>query len=119
MLQGCCVQHMVVEPLDQSTMGMTLHQYWLDIWSVLVVVLGQELPNETATIRDQTFSLAVAAIGLAAFALVLALVEQVSPRADAFSDISMAVHMRVANDSQTIAMSARSARKACLPACAT
>ena len=44
---------------------------------VLVVVFGQELPDETASVIDQTFSLLVAFIGLGAFALVLALIEQV------------------------------------------
>ena len=44
---------------------------------VLVVVFGQELPDATANIFDQTFSLLVASIGLGTFALVLALVEQV------------------------------------------
>ncbi|KAK9801967.1 hypothetical protein WJX73_003033 [Symbiochloris irregularis] len=77
LLVGSFLKHIVVDPLDHSPMGMSLHEYWQDMWSVLVVVLGQELPDKAAPIADQTFSLAVAAIGLAAFALVLALVEQV------------------------------------------
>ena len=44
---------------------------------MLVVVFGQELPDATASFVDQLFSLVVAFIGLGAFALVLALVEQV------------------------------------------
>ena len=44
---------------------------------ILVVVFGQELPDATANLVDQVFSLAVALIGLGTFALVLALVEQV------------------------------------------
>lgn len=44
---------------------------------VLVVVFGQELPDTAASAAIQAFSLIVAAIGLASFALVLALVEQV------------------------------------------
>lgn len=44
---------------------------------VLVVVFGQELPDATASVIDQTFSLVVAFVGLGAFALVLALIEQV------------------------------------------
>ena len=44
---------------------------------ILVVVLGQELPDEAADTAQQIFGLVVAAVGLAAFALVLALVEQV------------------------------------------
>ena len=43
---------------------------------ILVVIFGQELPSENDTVRQQVFSVGVAAIGLAAFALVLALVEQ-------------------------------------------
>ena len=44
---------------------------------VLVVVLGQEFPDAAAGAAEQLFSLAVAGVGLAAFALVLALTEQV------------------------------------------
>ena len=44
---------------------------------VLVVVFGQELPDQAASVWDQVFSLVVACVGLGAFALVLALVEQV------------------------------------------
>ena len=43
---------------------------------VLNVVLGQDLPEETASSSLQTFALVVAVVGLAAFALVLALIEQ-------------------------------------------
>lgn len=50
---------------------------WPGLLQILVVVLGQELPEETADTAQQVFGLVVAAIGLAAFALVLALVEQV------------------------------------------
>ena len=44
---------------------------------MLIVVFGQELPDEAASAAIQAFSLVVAAVGLASFALVLALVEQV------------------------------------------
>lgn len=44
---------------------------------MLVVVFGQELPDTAASAALQLFSLTVAAIGFASFALVLALVEQV------------------------------------------
>ena len=71
------MQRVLVDQLDHSFVGMTLHDFWLDIWAILVVVLGQELPDTAAPIIDQFFSLLVAATGLAAFALVLALVEQV------------------------------------------
>lgn len=40
-------------------------------------MFGQDLPDATASIFDQTFSLLVASIGLGTFALILALVEQV------------------------------------------
>ena len=40
------------------------------------MVLGQDLPDEAASAVEQEFALAVAVIGLAAFALVLALIEQ-------------------------------------------
>ena len=44
---------------------------------ILVVVFGQELPDATANLIDQCFAVTVALVGLATFALVLALVEQV------------------------------------------
>ena len=51
---------------------------------ILQVIFGQELPDTATSFAQQAFAVSVAAIGLAAFALVLALVEQVrqapSPR---------------------------------------
>jgi hypothetical protein len=44
---------------------------------ILQVIFGQELPDEATSFAQQAFAVSVAAIGLAAFALVLALVEQV------------------------------------------
>ena len=44
---------------------------------MLVVVFGQELPDATSNVFEQTFSIVVASVGLGTFALVLALVEQV------------------------------------------
>jgi len=41
------------------------------------VIFGQQLPDEATSFAQQAFAVSVAAIGLAAFALVLALVEQV------------------------------------------
>lgn len=41
------------------------------------MVLGQQLPDATSEAQGQLFALSVATVGLAAFALVLALVEQV------------------------------------------
>jgi hypothetical protein len=44
---------------------------------VLVVIFGQELPEATASLASQVFGLCVALVGLATFALVLALLQQV------------------------------------------
>jgi hypothetical protein len=44
---------------------------------ILQVIFGQQLPDEATSFAQQSFAVSVAAIGLAAFALVLALVEQV------------------------------------------
>ena len=44
---------------------------------ILQGIFGQELPDEATSFAQQAFAVGVAAIGLAAFALVLALVEQV------------------------------------------
>jgi hypothetical protein len=43
----------------------------------LVIIFGQELPDTAADVMLQVFSVLVATTGLAIFALVLALVEQV------------------------------------------
>lgn len=50
---------------------------WVAAAQVLVVVFGQELPEVTATLTAQLFGLATALVGLATFALVLALLQQV------------------------------------------
>ena len=42
-----------------------------------MVIFGQELPDATATLAAQLFGLGVALLGLATFALVLALLQQV------------------------------------------
>lgn len=44
---------------------------------ILVVIFGQELPDATASLAAQVFGLCVALLGLATFALVLALLQQV------------------------------------------
>ncbi|CAL8468748.1 g8288 [Coccomyxa elongata] len=51
--------------------------FWLSIYQILQVIFGQQLPDEATSFAQQSFAVSVAAIGLAAFALVLALVEQV------------------------------------------
>jgi len=44
---------------------------------ILVVIFGQDLPDATASLAAQVFGLCVALLGLATFALVLALLQQV------------------------------------------
>jgi hypothetical protein len=44
---------------------------------ILVVIFGQDLPEATASLASQVFGLCVALVGLATFALVLALLQQV------------------------------------------
>lgn len=68
----------MIDKLDGLSVAPSLQGLWQGIWSVLVVVLGQELPDQAASFADQFFSLLITATGLAAFALVLALVEQAS-----------------------------------------
>ena len=72
------LQGLVVDRLDGILDGSPLQTLWRNVYSILVVVLGQELPDGAASFVDQAFALLVASAGLAAFALVLALVEQVS-----------------------------------------
>ena len=69
----------VVDPLDPEADNNIsgLRHFWQSVYEALVVVFGQDLPDTTASLLQQLWSLMVAAIGLAAFALVLALVEQV------------------------------------------
>eukprot|EP01025_Chloroclados_australasicus_P037823 TRINITY_DN38681_c0_g2_i3.p1 TRINITY_DN38681_c0_g2~~TRINITY_DN38681_c0_g2_i3.p1 ORF type:complete len:744 (+),score=121.86 TRINITY_DN38681_c0_g2_i3:179-2410(+) len=50
---------------------------WLDLYQVMVLTFGQQFPEGDVSIQDQVFSVFVVTIGLGAFALVLALVEQV------------------------------------------
>ena len=50
---------------------------WKNVYEVLVVVFGQELPDIAASGTAQLFSCVVALVGLLSFALVLSLVEQV------------------------------------------
>eukprot|EP00890_Picochlorum_soloecismus_P002958 jgi/Picsp_1/3663/NSC_06500-R1_probable secreted protein len=51
---------------------------WDSVYSVLVVVLGQELPDaKQSELPTQIFAVVTAALGIASFALILALIEQV------------------------------------------
>jgi hypothetical protein len=64
-------------PLLQS--NLSYHAPLRDLYEVLVLSFGQEFPEiESPDLVHQAFSVVVAGIGLASFALVLALVEQVS-----------------------------------------
>ena len=52
--------------------------FWNSLYSILKIILGQDLPEETGVaIAEQIFAVAIAVIGLASFALILALIEQV------------------------------------------
>ena len=51
---------------------------WESMYSVLVVILGQELPSaQESELPAQVFAVVTAVLGLALFALILALIEQV------------------------------------------
>ncbi len=69
----------VIDPLDDKADNSipNFQHFWQSVYEALVVVFGQDLPDTTASVLQQLWSLMVAAVGLAAFALVLALVEQV------------------------------------------
>ncbi|KAL6749116.1 hypothetical protein V8C86DRAFT_3032280 [Haematococcus lacustris] len=73
-LVNSCLRSLVVDGGAPS--GFTA--FWRDIYEVLILSFGQEFPEvDSPSISHQAFSVLVAAIGLASFALVLALVEQV------------------------------------------
>ena len=82
-------QGLVIDRLDGILGGSPLQNWWHNIYAVLVVVLGQDLPESTASFVDQLFALLVASAGLAAFALVLALVEQVQLRVKQYNQSNM------------------------------
>lgn len=69
----------VIDPLDNEADNSisNYRHFWQSVYEALVVVFGQDLPDTTASVLQQLWALMVAAVGLAAFALVLALVEQV------------------------------------------
>lgn len=63
--------------IDAPDVPLPPPSWWQDLYSVLTVVLGQELPEEQAsTFPQQLFAVATAVLGVASFALVLALIEQ-------------------------------------------
>jgi len=61
--------------IDQQTGS--LQAFWAAMYNILDVVFGQDLPDADASFVVQAFGVAVASVGLASFALVLALVEQI------------------------------------------
>ncbi|KAL4421222.1 hypothetical protein ABPG75_010513 [Micractinium tetrahymenae] len=80
-LAGAAVQALLLRGVDESVppppegAGL-LHQMWYSLYSVLAVVLGQDLPPGQAGWPSQLFAVVIAIFGLASFALVLALTEQ-------------------------------------------
>lgn len=61
-----------------SDSGAGFADFWTDLYNVITISFGQEFPDaQGSTFPTQVFSVAVAVFGLSAFALVLALVEQV------------------------------------------
>ena len=79
LLLASLIKAKLVDPLDPDADNNlpSFQHFWQSVYKALVVVFGQDLPDTTASILQQLWSLMVAGIGLAAFALVLALVEQV------------------------------------------
>lgn len=82
LLLGAAIQGSVVQKLDptvlQTPPGTSpLQSLWTDMYEVMVVVLGQDLPDVASGLPGQLFAVAAAVVGLASFALVLALIEQV------------------------------------------
>ena len=63
------------EALDDANPTLWLQLYQVGLWA-----FGENFPEPEAAPAEQVFSLVTAAAGLAAFALILALVEQVRHR---------------------------------------
>ncbi|KAI7839331.1 hypothetical protein COHA_006922 [Chlorella ohadii] len=81
-LAGAWVEGAIIRYFDESVApppdAGVLQALWYNLYSVLVVVLGQDLPPaEQAGWPSQIFAILTAIFGLASFALVLALIEQV------------------------------------------
>lgn len=70
---------LVLDPLTTTDTDIyTLSSFWSSIYLILQIVLGQELPEESGvSVLQQVFAVTIAVIGLASFALILALIEQV------------------------------------------
>ncbi|KAL4421226.1 hypothetical protein ABPG75_010517 [Micractinium tetrahymenae] len=81
-LAGAWVEGAVIRNMDATLPpppegAGPLQQMWYNLYTVLAVVLGQDLPPGYAGVASQLFAIVTAVFGLASFALVLALIEQV------------------------------------------
>jgi hypothetical protein len=81
-MAGAWVEGAVIRYMDESVAPPPnagfLETLWYNLYKVLAVVLGQDLPPaEDAGWPSQIFAIITAIFGLASFALVLALIEQV------------------------------------------
>lgn len=81
-LAGAWVEGTIIRNMDDSMEpppegAGPLVTAWYNLYKVLAVVLGQDLPTGYAGWPSQLFAIITAVFGLASFALVLALIEQV------------------------------------------
>lgn len=72
LLLGGLLKMVLVDPLEDTPEG-----FWANIYDIMIIVFGQQLPDADAGLAAQLFGVAAASTGLASFALVLALVEQI------------------------------------------
>ncbi|KAK9810370.1 hypothetical protein WJX72_009592 [[Myrmecia] bisecta] len=77
LLLGAAVQGLVADLVEGHEFPGAASEFWKNIYEVLIIVFAQDLPDSAASFAQQVFALIVVTGGLAAFALVLALVEQV------------------------------------------
>lgn len=78
-LSGAAVYRMLIRSIDSTAPPPgDAPEWWSDLYQgVLAVVLGQALPPDGSGFPSQAFAVAISVLGLASFALVLALMEQV------------------------------------------
>ena len=67
---------LVASPTPSPTPSDAPFPFWQDLYNVLTVILGQQLPEEQSPFAQQIFAVSTAVLGVASFALVLALIEQ-------------------------------------------
>eukprot|EP00887_Chlorella_sp_A99_P007503 scaffold2.g7503.t1 len=81
-LSGAAVYRMLIRSIDSTAPPPgDAPEWWSDLYQgVLAVVLGQALPPDGSGFPSQAFAVAISVLGLASFALVLALMEQASRR---------------------------------------